>query len=172
MCACAYHWGGCRYHERQGFALGSSSSSSACSFMAAGLWCLCSYPLLAILESGLPWMTPPFEHPCAQVGRPSVPQAFHRHIARMPQKLCPCPLFQLVPSVWRVAGSDGRFCQCMMRGAILQTLARCMNVFVASQLEDTPVTTRKLWLFPAYACSESTLKLARRRVSALEHAYQ
>ena len=96
MCACAYHWGGCRYHERQGFALGSSSSSSACSFMAAGLWCLCSYPLLAILESGLPWMTPPFEHPCAQVGRPSVPQAFHRHIARMPHKLCPCPLFHLV----------------------------------------------------------------------------
>ena len=73
MCARAYHWGGCRYHERQGFALGSSSSSSACSFMAAGLWCLCSYPLLAILISGLPWMTPPFEHPCAQVGRPHVP---------------------------------------------------------------------------------------------------
>ena len=95
MCARAYHWGGCRYHERQGFALGSSSSSSACSFMAAGLWCLCSYPLLAILISGLPWMTPPFEHPCAQVGRPSVPQAFHRHIARMPHKLCPCPLFNL-----------------------------------------------------------------------------
>jgi hypothetical protein len=41
--------------------------------MAAGLWCLCSYPLLAILESGLPWMTPPFEYPCAQVGRPHVP---------------------------------------------------------------------------------------------------
>ena len=102
MCARAYHWGGCRYHERQGFALGSSSSSSACSFMAAGLWCLCSYPLLAILISGLPWMTPPFEHPCAQVGRPSVPQAFHRHIARMPHKLCPCPLFQLVPSVWSI----------------------------------------------------------------------
>ena len=58
MCACAYHRGRCRYHERQGFALGSSfsssSSSSACSFMAAGLWCLCSYPLLAILISGLP----------------------------------------------------------------------------------------------------------------------
>jgi hypothetical protein len=31
----------------------------------------------------------------AEVGRPSVPQAFHRHIARMPHKLCPCPLFQL-----------------------------------------------------------------------------
>ena len=67
-----------------------------------------------------------------------------------------------------VVGSDEHFCQCTMRGAILQTLARCMNVFVTSQLEDTPGTTRKLWLFPACACSESTLKLARRRVSALE----
>ena len=36
------------------------------------------------------------------------------------------------------------------------------------QLEDTLGTTRKLWLFPAYACSESTLELACRRVSALE----
>ena len=32
----------------------------------------------------------------AEVGRPSVPQAFRRNIARIPDKLCPCPLFQLV----------------------------------------------------------------------------
>ena len=64
MCACAYHRGRCRYHERQGFALGSSSSSSssssACSFMAAGLWCLCSYPLLAILISSQRFTMVPF----------------------------------------------------------------------------------------------------------------
>ena len=70
--------------------------------------------------------------------------------------------------MWRVVGSDGNFCQCTIRGAILQTLARCMNVFVTSQFEDTPGTTRKLWLFPASAGSESTLKLSCRRVSALE----
>ena len=78
------------------------------------------------------------------------------------------PMSVVSVSAFRVVGSDEHFCQCTMRGAILQTLARCMNVFATSQLEDTPGTTRKLWLFPACACSETTLKLARRRVSALE----
>ena len=79
------------------------------------------------------------------------------------------PMSVVSVSAFRVVDSDEHFCQCTMRGAVLQTLARCMNVFITSQLEDTPGTTRKLWLFPACACSESlALKLACQRVSALE----
>jgi hypothetical protein len=79
------------------------------------------------------------------------------------------PMSVVSVSAFRVVDSDEHFYQCTMRGAVLQTLARCMNVFITSQLEETPGTTRKLWLFPACACSESsTLKLACQRVSALE----
>jgi hypothetical protein len=42
-----------------------------------------------------------------------------------------------------------------------------MKLLVTSQLEDKPGTTRKLCLFPARVCSDSTLTLACRRVSAL-----
>ena len=93
----------------------------------------------------------------------SFPQT-HRKKARQA-----VPMSVVSVSAFRVVDSDEHFCQCTMRGAVLQTLARCMNVFITSQLEETPGTTRKLWLFPACACSESsTLKLACRRVSALE----